>query len=275
MSWSTRDRVRLYYEEAGDGSPPLLLIHGGGCDHTAFGPQVAHFRAKHRVVAVDLRGHGKSDAPIQEYTIPGFAADLAWLCKHLSLQQPVLIGHSLGGRIALELAARAPQLPATIVIVESTILPLSGGTDIPPLAAMLREPGYREAAREFFERTLFLPTDDPVRKAHLVQQMVGMPQHVLASAFANTFTWDGEAVAASCTVPLLLISGATVTNDLTRLHQLCPQFVHGQTVGAGHFNQLEVPDQVNAMIERFLAVSLPHRAAEASPACSHRAPDTG
>ncbi len=258
MGWSTREGVRLYHEVAGRGTPELVMIHGGGCDHTAFAPQLAHFQAGHRVVAVDLRGHGRSDAPIQEYTIPGFAEDVISLCQQLDLDKPVLIGHSLGGRIALEVVAQHPDLPAAVVVMESVILPPSGATDVPPLAAMLRTPGYREAAREFFERTLFLPTDNPIRKALLVEQMISIPQHVLASAFANTFAWDGEKAVAACSVPLLLISGAVVTNDLTRLRRLCPQIVHGQTVGARHFNHLEVPDQVNAMIERFLAVSLPH-----------------
>lgn len=192
MGWSTRDGVRLYHEVAGRGTPALVMIHGGGCDHTAFAPQLAHFQAGHRVVAVDLRGHGRSDAPIQEYTIPGFAEDVISLCQQLDLDKPVLIGHSLGGRIALEVVAQHPDLPAAVVAVESALLPPSGATDVPPLAAMLRTPGYREAAREFFERTLFLPTDNPIRKALLVEQMISIPQHVLASAFANTFAWDGE-----------------------------------------------------------------------------------
>lgn len=257
MGWLTRDGVRLFYEEAGNGMPPLLFIHGGGCDHTAFAPQWAHFRGRHRVVAVDLRGHGRSDAPIQEYTIPGFAADIAGLCDQLDLREPVLIGHSLGGRVAIEVAAGSAPRPTAVIAVESTILPPGGVTEPPPLARALRSPHYREGAREFFERTLFLPTDDPARKAHLIAQMTAVPQHVLASAFAHTFAWDGKAAVAACTAPLLLISGATVTNDLAHLRRLCPQLVHGQTVGAGHFNQLEVPDQVNAMIERFLAVALP------------------
>ena len=265
MGWLMRDRVRLYHDEAGHGVPPLLFGHGGGCDHTAFAPQFDHFRAAHRVVAVDLRGHGRSDQPRQEYTIPGFAADLAWLCAELDLRQVVLIGHSMGGRITLELAASYPELPAAVVAVESTLLAPSDAAGVPPLAAALRAPGYREAARDFFASTLFLPTDDPERKAWLVEQMAATPQHVLASAFANTFAWDGAAAAAGCRVPLLLISGATVVNDLPRLHELCPQLMHGQTVGAGHFNQLEVPEQVNAMIERFFAVALPHPPPRGSP----------
>lgn len=193
MGWLTRDGVRLFYEEVANGTPPLLFIHGGGCDHTAFAPQWAHFRGRHRVVAVDLRGHGRSDAPIQEYRIPGFAGDIAGLCDRLDLREPVLVGHSLGGRIAIEVAARTSTRPTAVSAVESTILPPGGATEPPPLARALRSPHYREAAREFFERPLFLPTDDPARKAHLIAQMTAVPQHVLASAFAHIRVgWGGS-----------------------------------------------------------------------------------
>ncbi len=68
--------------------------------------------------------------------------------------------------------------------------------------------------------------------------------------------WDGEAAARACTVPVLHIGAEDPINDAAALRALNPQIRTGQTVGAGHFNQLEVPEQVNAMIERFLAVAL-------------------
>ena len=60
MSWSRRDGVALFYEEAGVGEPPILLVHGLACDHTHLTPQLEHFSDDHRVVAVDLRGHGQA-----------------------------------------------------------------------------------------------------------------------------------------------------------------------------------------------------------------------
>ena len=112
MSRLRRDGVALFYEEAGVGEPPMLLVHGLGCCHTHLTPQLEHFSDDHRVVAVDLRGHGQSDAPHQEYTIEGFADDLAWVCARLGLENPVVVGHSLGGEICLALAASYPDLPA-------------------------------------------------------------------------------------------------------------------------------------------------------------------
>ena len=59
----------------------MLFVHGFGCDHTHFAPQAEFFSRSHCIVSVDLRGHGRSDAPYQTYTMAAFADDLAWLCR--------------------------------------------------------------------------------------------------------------------------------------------------------------------------------------------------
>jgi len=92
-----RDGVALAYTEAGSGGPPLLLVHCWCGDHTHLDPQFEYFSRSHRVIAVDLRGHGVSDKPVQDYTMAGFADDLAWLRAQLGLAKPVVVGHSMGG----------------------------------------------------------------------------------------------------------------------------------------------------------------------------------
>ena len=67
--------------------------------------------------------------------------------------------------------------------------------------------------------------------------------------------FDGAAALAKVSVPALSIGSAVPTNRSADLLDLCPGMTIGQTVGAGHFNHLEVPNQVNAMIERFMAIN--------------------
>ncbi len=257
MQHLTRDGVKLFFEDTGSGDPPILLVHGWTCDHTYMAPQFEHFRRTHRVIAVDLRGHGQSDKPKQAYTMAAFADDLAWLCGQLKVKKPIMIGHSMGGVIGVELAARFPEVPGAVVTLDSPIVPpqeLIDGIAAPTIEA-LRGPGYREVQRKMVAEMLFLPTDDPARKARIIDAMSSAPQHVMASAFENIFG-DTAATVATCKVPLLILMAAQPLSDVARLRQVCPNVVIGQTVGAGHFHQLEVPEQVNAMIDRFLAVSL-------------------
>ena len=81
--------------------------------------------------------------------------------------------------------------------------------------------------------------------------MMGAPSHVAASALRGIPAFDGPAVAAHCKVPALHLAAASPFNPPHRMSQWLPNVVPGQTVGAGHFNQLEAPDQVSSMIENF------------------------
>jgi pimeloyl-ACP methyl ester carboxylesterase len=77
----------------------------------------------------------------------------------------------------------------------------------------------------------------------------------MASAFRSTIGFDSEAAARACKVPALLIDAEAPVPDRARFRAACPQLQMAQTVGAGHFCQLEVPEQVNAMLERFLVTA--------------------
>ncbi len=111
MRWLEHKGVKLFYREAPGEGQPVLLVHGWCCDHKYFAPRFEHFAGGgSRVVSVDLRGHGRSDKPEQGYTMQVFADDLAWLCEEIGLEKPVVIGHSMGGIVAFDLASRYPAL---------------------------------------------------------------------------------------------------------------------------------------------------------------------
>jgi pimeloyl-ACP methyl ester carboxylesterase len=257
MQQLVRDGVALAYEERGAGDPPLVLVHGWCCDHTYFAPQVAYFAGAHRVVAIDLRGHGACDKPEQDYTADVFADDLAWLCERLGVARPVVIGHSMGGTVALAVAARYPSLPVAIAALDSSLAPApEAAAAREQLVASLWGPDYRSVARHFCDETFFLPTDDPARRARILDGMSAAPQYVMASSMQGLARYDSAAALTALTVPMLFIAAneAKPRSDVARLRALCSTLMLGQTVGSGHFLQLEVPDQVNAMLERFISL---------------------
>jgi pimeloyl-ACP methyl ester carboxylesterase len=256
-----KEGVTLAYQDIDPDSPPMLFVHGWDCDHTALAPQAEFFRRSHRVVSVDLRGHGKSDAPHQDYTMAAFADDLAWLCTELALTKPVVVGHSMGGNVALELAARYPEIPASIVLIDSLVLPRQSILDaLQSMVEALRGPDY-QAVYQRAILSLCLPTDNETRKTELIASLPKAPQHVVASAFTNHVTdYDGTPAAAGCHVPIAYIGshlgwsigGAIPNTDLIRFRSLTPHLLTAETLGSGHFSPLFVPDQINAILSTFL-----------------------
>lgn len=266
-----RDGVRLAHYETGVTSrdrPSLVFINGWTGDHSIFSPQIAYFAETHHVVAVNLRGHGASDRPEQEYTIEGFADDIAWQCRRLGLKKPVFIGHSMGGTIGLELSGRHQDLPSGLVMIDSIVMPPAALREDERLKQFMA--GIASADYLEFSRTSAWNNvgnfDDLSRRQAIFERYVlpsceKTPQHVAYSALKNWFfNHDPIPAAKSCTVPIAYIAAdVPVTkeaSDLDRLQELCPQVVIAQTLLAGHFSTIEVSDQVNAMLDRFLAVGL-------------------
>lgn len=248
--------LRLAYDAAGAGDPPMIFIHGWCCDRSYFAPQFEHFASGHAVVAMDLRGHGESGRPAARpggYAMDVMADDVLSVAAAAGCDRPVLVGHSLGALIGLSCAARAGVIRALVMV------------DPAPITNEKAKRFFRESVaavaaddngswRTMFVEGMFLPTD-AARRAAIIEQMTRTPPAISAEVMRVMGEFDGAGALAQATVPVLSIGSAVPSNASTDLRRLCPAITVGQTVGSGHFNQLEVPDQVNAMIERFLAVN--------------------
>ena len=255
MSYAELDAVRLYYERAGSGERELLFVHGWCCDHTAFRPQFDHFARTHAVTALDLRGCGRSDRPEDGYTIPDFADDLAQFCSAVGIDKPVVIGHSLGGMIAVELAARHPSVPRALVLVDpGPIDPLPETAKLFSSFAEQLDGPSGEDVRRLYVQDMGARDADLAR--WIVELMCATPLPIATTVIRGVVAWNGVGALRLCAVPTLLLRAALGAKpDVVRLSALKPDLEIGITVGAGHFHQLEVPDQVNAMIERFLTIA--------------------
>jgi pimeloyl-ACP methyl ester carboxylesterase len=252
-----RNGVVLAYDDAGSGDPPLLFVHGAACNRRYWYQQVPRFSSAHRVVTVDLRGHGGSSAPSERYMVRLFAEDLASMCTRLGIESPVLIGHSLGGLVALDFASAYPGLVAAAVLIDSPLLPGGDRAEVVRnLVAGLRGRDPNSALRAYFA-SLFGPNDDAAIRSWVIDQAVLTEPHVTSSIWEESLvSWDDEAALYECRLPLLYIDAGTPNADLARAVELCPGLMVARTIGSGHFSPLVVPEQVNAVLERFLRVAL-------------------
>jgi len=271
MPYARRSDLTLYFEQEGEGDPSLLFVHGWCCDHSFFEPQFEHFKSTCTVTTLDLRGCGSSSRPEGGYDIPGLADDVKWLCGELGVVHPVVIGHGLGGMIGIESAARHPTLPRAIVGVDPGPInptPESQQT-FEGFVAEMEGPSGEDVRRAWVEATAGPTVSDDLRR-RVVDTMCSVPLSVAIAVIRGVVEWNGVAALGMCDVPVAVLQSATGgDNDPSRLVPLKADLYFGLTVGAGHFHQLEVPDQVTAMIDRFLQLVVPHSSASSVDA-GHR-----
>ena len=171
------------------------------------------------------------------------------------MENALLVGHSMGGAIVLALAAKRPDLSRAVAMLDPAILyPDEIKDPARQLADAFAAPDGMATLRQFESDRFFLPTSDPVLKQRTVDAACKTPQHVVVSAFKAIGNYNAESALSSVKTPLLYVGADPSIADLARLRELAPTVIIGNTVGSGHFHQLEVPAQINAMLDRFFAI---------------------
>ncbi|WP_339510518.1 alpha/beta fold hydrolase [Pseudomonas sp. RL_15y_Pfl2_60] len=118
MAYFDNDGCQLHYEVYGHGKP-LVLVHGLGSSTRDWEYQIPELSAHYRVIAMDVRGHGRSDKPHERYNMATFADDVAALIEHCQLGPVHLVGISMGGMIGFQLAVDRPELLVSLTIINS------------------------------------------------------------------------------------------------------------------------------------------------------------
>jgi pimeloyl-ACP methyl ester carboxylesterase len=178
------------------------------------------------------------------------------LISDLNISQVVVVGHSMGGMAAVEFAHRYPEITNAIIMISSgIILPKAAQHDQNNFLQKLNGPEFEKALTELV--TQLMPYNEHYQE--IKDSFSAVSQTQWFSQFKSTLKWDEtvKSCLKSCTMPMLYIqdSGGCYS-DLKSLKAICPQLVVGRVVGSGHFPTIEVPDQVNAMIQRFVELTV-------------------
>ena len=245
--------IEIAYAEAGTGEPALVLIHAPLGNRGQVAALFEHQAAKRRVLAPDLRGTGESGVPAQGYRVCDLAEDVIAVCRAAGVRKAVFCGHSLGGSTAVEVAARAPELVAGVALLDAVVLfpePVRRQA-LDGLVPALEGPGRMEALLGYVAGRMFAPTDPPDVKARVMSELSLLPAQLPAQLIRDGMSRDYSEQIAAGTYPLLYIH-AMVPADLARLKQLRPDAIVASVAGSGHYMAVIVPDQVNAMLDRFI-----------------------
>jgi len=257
---SPTSNVHLDRVERGSGDPPILFLHGMACVRQDMDLLIDAFAPEHRCVAFDMRGHGASDIPVDAYSTDDFTSDISLVIDELGLDRPVLVGHSFGGSVSLAFAAAHPDRVRALIMLDSGLRSTSTvGADLNPFYDALRAATpeqYRVIVEDFVRTRLFDPVDDPAIVRQVSAQMAKLPAHVFLSMAETVTSFDSAETARQCQVPSLIIQSCQPFVDPAALATLGANWESARVVGSGHFIQVLVPDQVVAMIRRFLEMQL-------------------
>ena len=261
-----RNGVQLEIAERGpfDGLP-VVMLHGITDSRLSFEPMWHQLPTHWRTIAVSLRGHGASDRP-QGYARPEMAADVALLAEALQLPPMVVVGHSMGAAVAMQLAIDRPDLVRALAGIgafasfgDKAELRAYRDTEI----EALRDPIPDRVAREFQLSTLNAPFDAAMLEM-MVRESRKVPARVWRAAFDGLLADSFCAGLPTLTMPALLLWGSADAfvprADADTLRSVLPAATLQVYEDAGHALHWEQPARVVQDLQRFID-ALPARSA--------------
>jgi pimeloyl-ACP methyl ester carboxylesterase len=242
----------LFVDDGGTGGTPVLFIHSAAGSTEHWTAQLAHLRGRgRRAIAVDLRGHGRSKPPADgDYAIAALAGDLEAVLEHLGLSRVILVGHSLGGTVAAEFAGRHPGRVAGLLLLD----PASDGRTIPDaegrqLMAALEADAH--AATEQYWSMLIKPSTEAVRE-RLFDGLRRTRPEAIREPLRDLLSFDPAGPLSRYRGPRLSIISA-LGEVPGAYHVLAPDLPHRKMDGVGHWLHFDRPDEINRLIDEFLA----------------------
>ncbi len=250
------DGVPIHYRAVGQGKPALVFIHGWCMDGTYWAAQVEHFAPTHRVVTVDLAGHGQSGLNRTEWTMPAFGADVQAVVEKLRLDDVVLIGHSMGGAVAVEAALAMPQRVRGVVGVDNFQAPRLPFVEEQVGAFLSHFQRDFRASAEAWVRTMFPPGADSALVVRTAADMAAAPPEVGVAALGANLRWfigEAEGKLAQLQMPLQCINSDRVPTDAAAIDRLVDGYALRLMPGQGHFPHMEDPVTFNRLLGESLA----------------------
>ncbi len=254
---SSADGTPIAYEVHGSGEPTLILVHGWSCDARYWREQLAYFAARHRVVTLDLAGHGHSGSGREDYTTRSFGEDVRAVADALGGDGLILVGHSMGGLVIAEAALLLPGRVLGLIGVDSLhnlefpVTEEHAAEMIAPLEA-----DFSAACRQF-AATMILPDTEADLSEWIQADMAAAPPEVALSAIsgymAQWITGAGPALFEKLPLPVVAVCAALWPVDAEANRRHMHSFEAIVLEGTDHFLMLGAADEFNRALEEAIA----------------------
>lgn len=249
---TSKDGVRIAFTTRGTGEPALVFVHGGLANRTFWRHQLEDLSPRHRVVTLDLAGHGESGRNRTTWSMAMFAEDVRAVVDQLALRTLVLIGNSLGGPVALEAAALLPGRVVGVI-----------GIDTLQDVTALDDPAEARARAAAFERDpegscramvaqLFHPGAHTELRAWAEAEMCGTPKEVVVPMFRSFVGYDLAGAFRRAGVPIRALNGDLWPTSVANNRSVAPDFDVVVMPNTGHYPMLEQPDEFNRRLEQII-----------------------
>jgi len=250
----SKDGTAISYEDTGSGEPALIFVHGWSCDARYWRAQLPHFSKKHRVVILDLAGHGHSGMTRDRYTMAAFGEDVKAVVEAAGIRKAVLIGHSMGGSVIAEAARLMPDRVLGLIGVDTL-----ENIEYPMTQEEFKkifdpfEKDFQTAGRQFISAMIYPETDQRLREWILADMSSG-PKNVALSAMNEMMTQyiTGEAakVFKEIRIPVVTVNGDLwpVNYEANRRHMFSYDAIILKK--ADHFLMMDRPAEFNRALTK-------------------------
>jgi pimeloyl-ACP methyl ester carboxylesterase len=239
------DGVTIVYSAAGAGEPALVFIHGGLANRTFYDAQINAFAGHHRVIALDLPGHGESGTNRKKWGLPEFGADVRAVVDAENPKRVIVMGNSLGGPVAIEAALLLPDRALGVVGVDT----------FQDLGGTITEDEAKQNAERFHDnfsgglkqmvRALFYPDADPAIVADAERRMAETSPEIVYPMLLSMGGYDSGASVRRLKIPIRTINGDLYPTDVKAARRVKPDFDAIIMKHMGHYPMLERPEEFN------------------------------
>ena len=247
------DGTPIAYEVHGSGEPTLIMVHGWSCDARYWREQLAYLAAQHRVVTVDLAGHGHSGAGREDYTMRSFGEDVRAVADAVGSNEVILVGHSMGGLVIAEAARLLPGRVLGLIGVDSLhnldfpVTEENAAEMIAPLEA-----DFPAGCRQF-AAAMILPDTDAGLAEWIQADMAAAPPEVAVSAMREYMeqwiTGAGPALFEELPLPVVAVCADLWPVNAEANRQHMRSFEAIVVEGTDHFLMLGNAEEFNRALK--------------------------